>query len=296
MRFIDQLTQTTNWQREVPNDVFSGIQIRFAGTNNAGQTLAAGDIGNFWLMLNGKQKGYIPTGFLSVLNNILWGYPEGSSTAGAAFAFTLFIPFYYPGFPNAITIGPADKMVLGLDVDATTIATKVASWTIEISGELSNWPERYFPEFRPFNETPGGAGTVPSKIKFENVFRVWINSSVVSNVMATRDGKVWHQSSYNALLAETSRRHQVEGSLITWGELAFGDSIFDFLSKNIEVQNQASGAGTIYQMLLVINLDTSRQNASYRVLVAQKTARLAEVQQQDVQAIQKVVAKADSVQ
>lgn len=276
MKFIGSLTQTTNWEKEIPAGIYKGIHLRFSGTNLSGQTMAIGDIGTLTFSINGQQTHFVPTGALADILNQWHGYVESSSTAGSSFAFGLFLPFEFPGFKNGLHVSPGDNAFIGLQV-ASAVATKVSSWTIEINGVYSNELENYILKMLPANQSYSGAITLKERIPNENILSVYVYSTTVTRVALDRDGEQLHECSYNALISETSLRRSVEDSAITYGELLCGEQVSDMLSDDVQLQLTTSGSGTATVVYVAVGFDRKRRSQSVQQKISKVSARLAPI-------------------
>ena len=276
MKFALSKTTLQNWEERLPAGLYKGIHLRFSGTNTTGNALSVGDIGNLTVTLNGEMIMFIPTGFLSELNNQLYGYAESSSTTGGSFAFGLFIPFSYPGFPSGLHVKPDDDLFLGLQV-GSNVSTYVSSWTIEVNMVETNEPEKYIMKILPANESHGGSGTFKKRIPNKNVFEVYVNGANISRVTVERDGELLHEADYNSLISETSLKRRVEGSLVSYVALTLGDQVSDLLSDTVDIQYTLSAGDTVYIQYIAFDFNPERKTRSVQIVKNRVQSRVAPI-------------------
>lgn len=272
MKLLFSRNATTNFLEEISHvGLLKGIFLRIYGTANSGQTMAISDIGNIRFQVNGQQDIFISTTILQAINSMWYGFMEASSVSASAFSFALFVPFEVPDFPNSRLLQPSDDVYLGIDM-AAAVATKVSSWTIEAYGIPGTTPEWYQMKLQPANRY-SVAGTSRKQVPGENIFRVWLNGTYITDVQLERDGELLYSAKYAAIKAETSRKNRVESALVSYLELETGETVNDFLTDNVELQVITSQSDTVLIQFLSIGLNGSRKSDSLRYLTNELTKR-----------------------
>lgn len=246
---------------------FKHLVIRFSGTADTSQTLAAADFGDIFVQRNGRKIIQVDTAFLSDLGNQFGGYLEQVSNAGGAYSFAFIIPFYMPELPkNALYVDQEDKVIVGVNF-GSGMATKIGSnnITTRISAKESNFPMNYI--LRILNADRSGInGNSNELIQDNNVVKAFLKGTYITDVFAQVDGDVRYNDTYAQIKADASFEKRVETALVSYLELNFLDNYADLANHRVTVEVKTSQSDTVYITYFSVELADKGIESSQKVV------------------------------
>lgn len=250
------------------------FEIRFSGTADTAQTLAAADFGEIYLQ-RGKKEIQLTTAFLADVGNQYGGYLEQVSNTAGAFSFAFFIPYYLPELPkNALYVGPEDNVIIGVNF-GSGMATKIGSnnLTTRISAKESNYPMNYV--LRILNADRSAVnGTSNELIHDDNIVKAYINGTYITDIFASVDGDIKYNDSYNMIKAAVSFEKRVESALVSFLELNFVDNYADLANRRVLVEVKTSQSDTVYITYMAVDLIDKGIEQSQKVVNQKIDAKL----------------------
>lgn len=202
----------------LPSGKYVGIFALVSGTNQAGQTLNASQLGTFRLLHRGRQIVYIPFDRLQFINGIKHGSVDASSTAGSNFYFSAFLPFqYFNDKSNILYVENDEEYQLEWNNFYQAGSTVIANGNVYLYLVEGEGIQKYHLSMNTldFNAVNG---TGSQQLQVENLIELLIeNNSNLSQISLLLDGKPF--------ISDASRR-----SLIDWTNLfnaieTYNDSI-----------------------------------------------------------------------
>lgn len=199
---------------ELRAGVYRGLFIRAAGTNNGGQTELVTDLGKIKLQhQNFGERVNTTFQFWSDRTNLLGGTAEAGSVAGAAFAFSAIVSFRRRyDKSNVLVVSKDQKTTFTWDSLAATLATKVASGTLEIYALYDEGGSpRYIPNVKTQQITAAAAMTLKENVPFPFVEELWgVDDAQLDRVTILRDGMVKIDGKWAALKGLSNAQNNVE--------------------------------------------------------------------------------------
>lgn len=280
LRQVNILNTSDNFA--IPAGKYRGFLLRFSGTNQTGQQLAASDLGTIRLSRGGRQVMYASIDRIQVLNGFDFGAVESSSTAGDAFAFTAYIPASLPGDENIFFV--SDEQTFMAWVGGSNVNnTVIASGTLEVYGDTADGIQAYELGLWDYDLSYSGAGTYAEKIPYENIARLLIeNDAQLGRVTVNRDGETFISADDDALVAYTNLFTKTEtyDSSISYilAELRKSGALEETLADDVRLELILNGSATLQCLVASVDFTPDQLQASkadFEQSVAQKTTRKA---------------------
>lgn len=196
---------------------YDSLIIRYAGTAQSGKTVTTDDLGTVKMTVSGGQKPgtkiVASVSFLSLFANEYGGFIESTSAVGAAFAFSVIVPFHAVQDSLNVLDTNLANVTFNL-VYASDYATNILSGTVTVEAIPKAGVQRYFHQMLEQDVTAGGAGVLPFQINAENILQVYLISpaSLISNLQLLKDGKEKVNGTLAVELAYSNWIHLLEST------------------------------------------------------------------------------------
>lgn len=226
----------------LPGGRYAGLYVRLAGTNQAGQTLAATELGTLRLNHFNNDIVNIAPDHLINLTNLYGGTPENASAAGAAYTFSFLVPFRKKFDRNNSLNVVQDQTKFVLSGFNTA---KVASGTIEVYAIFTDAPSLYIPVIKGLDIPISAAVTgALQKLPEANISQFYVVSdAALTRAQFTVDGKVLIDGAFAAIDAYSDATNIVETG-ITFVEIFApkSDSLSESVNSEVNFRYTTSGA------------------------------------------------------
>ena len=245
---------------------FSMFEIRFAGTAQAGQTVALTDLGTIRLNNNGDDKINVDAEVLSLMADNWGGFVEASSVVGGAFAFSIFIPAgYWFDKKNNFWFSKTDKSYWQLLFPNMT-AVLIASGNVTIYGNPGHGAQSYWHKILSKQVVSSAAtGVITDAIEERNIIALYLKNptALIDNLILIRDKETVVNGSMVSEIAYSNWIHQLEvASTLYIAEFAPDQLISQALSNAFSYQYNFTGAGNLEQYYSAIQFTPDRQKKS----------------------------------
>lgn len=258
---------------DLPNGLLKGMILRYSGTNAAGATSALADCGTVHVTLRGNDRINESVNFLHLMNGQYWGAAEAVSAIGAAFAFTVYVPFCAPWDETAgIWVDkrdPAFQAQVDLRFPAM-VAALIAAGTVECYVIEAQGIARYETYWIQNNLSPGAAGVHAYTLPGKGISQIMIESAAaLTQVQVDVDGVNKIIGSQGALLAASEIRDKIETFTAAAGTLFTMDlnplQKIPADGREVEIRITVTGALTLGTHLLyfVSTPDAAIKSAQY---------------------------------
>lgn len=244
-------------QLRIPPGQFAGYVVRITGTNQAGQTLAAANLGlvtgwqahRVWLSLQFAD--------LQIINNIDMGLVEAASAAGGAFAFSAIIQASRVGDGNIFHVVESDDKTIALDLAGVT-GVIVAAGQIELFGILQDGAQMYMPML--FTQTPNvpANSTQFTNMTYDNISDLYLTTPTnLLTVQVEKDGETPVQCLWADLLAFSNLDNRIEAAFTTGARVNMNRSgtISEALTDNVRVTLTAGAGGAAAPHIIAVSND-----------------------------------------
>lgn len=261
MIFADK-TQILNdsFNIELPEGKYNQITIMFEGTNNAGETLAEGDLGTFLVYYQGVQKQIALAEHYNELYRLKKGAVYSASAAGGAFVIPVHIPLsLWNDNLNAWQCNRKGDIRVEWQGEASINTTKVASGNVSVYVQDS--PAGLHLYCLRINEqtiNDWASGLNPHVITEENLYAIYLGDDTDIEQIRIYVDKI---TSYNEdrwiAYMRTLLDNQIEDTTHTVTLLEFPLSRTDELSAalNDEVLLEVQAGGALAPALLTLSID-----------------------------------------
>lgn len=237
----------------LPQGRYAGLMIRFAGTNQAAQTLANTELGRLRLIHQGQEIVNMEPVDLINLSNLYGGTPENASAVGAAYTFSMIVPFRTKhDLLNVLSIKPQETQII---IDGFNTA-KVASGTIEVYAILAEGVERYVPILKQ-NNIGGFSAAMTQQYPFPvpNIEQLYVRTDAnLSRAKVLRDGQPVVDGTFAALDAASDLMNQVETGITLVELVAPRSEAFQNVQQTVleGVATAALTSNTLFSFYLAI--------------------------------------------
>jgi len=280
MDFIDSDNAlVVSHSSRVPEGSYKGFVVRVSGTNGGGATALTTDLGRVRLAFNGEDIINTDMDILHTLNNWLFGFPEETSGAGAAFGFTFVLPVGLPKAPNNVLVTRSDQCFVNFTFALAGVAVAAPTAAIySLYGIKSDGVQTHFLKLHQYTEQPTGAATFRTKLPVQNIYGVLIRTSAAANmdrVTIIIDGMIKYDAAWADAVAYSNIIHNVEaaeGDLFL--PLALSNTPTEVLSDDVEVQITVTGAATVDLFSLYYRFTPEKLTASTAFLAADVGRRI----------------------
>lgn len=189
--FFTDTLPNTSFRFKIPPGKYVAMLIRFAGTNQAGQTLANTDLGIITILKSGVQKYNVDFEILQQSHNAQeMGAVENASAIGAAFTMSCLVPFVDAFDDVCLDVQNANEWEVVLNAPNCTV-TIILSGTVEFVGVQADEVAVSPYELQIINHhvSPGAAGTFIEPLFAENIETIWIEKDAqLTHLGLVKDG------------------------------------------------------------------------------------------------------------
>jgi len=282
----------------IPQGKYASFLLLFEGTAQAGETVAAADLGSLRLMVEARQVQYLPFSRLQSYNLLKGGIIDTTSGAGAAYSMSAFLPMAVPGDNGNVLDAQAGQRVFLEQENASGMAAKLsAADTLKVFGLHAEGVQVYLLKIGKYDmNLAAGTPTEELPAEFENIYEILLkNEGNLTTVLMKADGKTIINCVRAALIAQTHFINKLE----TWSAstplldliLSPTKTLQESLTDSVIFDFQTAAAISPLESI-VICLDFTpdvaiRSKLSMGTFLEQKiTRKLAEGKQRPVSALQ----------
>lgn len=244
LKFIQDISANLGKSVPLPAGNFTGIYLESENLEVlTGEVLQA----SMSIILNGETLQDTDILAFVDIDNLFWGKPTWTIETGSpndTVKIGIFIPFEFPGIPNALDIGKDDTFTLVYRNE------NVLAGDLSIYGVFSEvTSENFLPRLTKLQET--GDGRIRIVIPDENTLYLLIEPrDSADKIVVYKDGEVVADA-YGIELTKLSEiQHRIEADTLTkaFVDLAPSKIVSDVLSDSVEVvvEHGASGTSTIW--------------------------------------------------
>jgi len=266
--------------QKVEQGTFREFQLHFQGTAAASATVEAADLGTIEITRRGDSIVRLTAAQLQNINVLEGGVVDTTSTTGAAFSFTMVLPWYILGDSlNVLQILPTDNLRITVTY-AASLAAKLAagqSQTLSIYGIEGVGIQGYLRKLRGVDISVN-AGDIPFSFPARNIDAIYVeNDSNTTAIVMTVDGEKVIDCPLAELITTTLYHNKIE----TWSsttpllkiDLAPTGQLTEALSDNVNVVLTNTTTGTLSTIVsnLEFNVeDRARSIAAQELKLRQK--------------------------
>lgn len=230
---------------EVQPGQYAGFMVRVVGTNQAGQTLTAANLGTLSGRIKGKPFYAVSFAATQTINNIDMGFIEAASAAGGAFTFSAFIPASRVGDGNIFDVVETDSLTIELDLSGVT-AVIVLTGTVQLFGVPQEGSQLYLPEVFGQMPTIAASSLDDVTLRYDNISSVYVVTTTnLNRVTATKDGQSVVDATAADLqaLSNADNRHEAAFTAGFKIDLNRSGSIGEGLSDQVKLSLETGAGG-----------------------------------------------------
>mgnify|MGYP000507123155 CR=1 FL=1 len=279
----ESMKQTHIGRLQVGN--YSGLLLRFVGTNAAGQVIAHSDLGTIEFSIDGRVFQNVDLARLKEINENYGGHVESVSVDDEAFALSVFVPFEIPGFRNALSVLPGQSVVCQYNPGAN-VATRLGAetGTLRMTHIEADVAQRYILRIGNVDRTHSDGQTSFNEIPAKNIHGLLIGSAsgYNENLNINRDGKNVFNAKFDELLSATSFAFLRESLVTGYGFFTMGKQNSDLLADNVSLEISTSGgADTVYITYVAIDTDSETSATAQARVAREVQTRVSRTNQKD---------------
>ena len=199
----------------IPQGKYQAFLLLFEGTAQAGETVAAADLGSLRLMVEARQVQYLPFSRLQSYNLLKGGAIDVTSAIGAAYSMSAFLPMAVAGDNGNVLDAQAGQRVFLEQENAGTMAAKLsAADTLKVFGIRAEGVQVYLLKIGKYDmNLAAGTPTEELPAEFENVYEILMkNETNLTAILMKADGKTVVNCIRSALISQTNFINKLE----TW--------------------------------------------------------------------------------